>query len=40
MSMLFPEDSFVPVIPGLTYSPAFISQAEEGKLVEVIDRQP
>jgi alkylated DNA repair dioxygenase AlkB len=40
MNMLFPEDSFVPVIPGLTYSPGFISTAEERELVEAIDREP
>jgi len=39
MSMLFPEDSLVPVIPGLTYSPAFISSAEERELIEAIDHE-
>jgi alkylated DNA repair dioxygenase AlkB len=40
MSILFPEDSFIPVIPGLTYSPRFISPEEERELVEAIDREP
>ena len=40
MSMLFPEDPFVPVIPGLIFSPGFISPAEERELVEAIDREP
>jgi alkylated DNA repair dioxygenase AlkB len=40
MSALFPEDSIVPVIPGLTYSPGFISAVEEGELIDAIEQEP